>query len=192
MSKSLFTYEASAVKVSVFGIEIKGLIADGFVTIERTSPVTSTKKAMDGSGTASIDPFGSFKVTLKIGASSESNTLLDLIYRVYIKSGANLRMPLIITDKNSGSTFTSLDTLFDGDPTKNYSQKSMPYDWVFQCENPSNSYIGYDDDTSLLSSLQRVLDFIDIAGSVGLDLNSISDKLTTSINDIKSKLTNLI
>lgn len=192
MSKSLYSYQASNVKASIFGIELKGLVSDSFIQIERTAPITSTKKAMDGSGTASIDVHGSFKVTIKVGAFSESNTLLDLIYRVYVKSGANLRMPLIITDKNSGSVFTSLDTLFDGDPVKNYSQKSSPYDWIFQCESPSNSYVGYDDDTSLFSSLQRVLDFLDLADSVGVDLTAIQDKLTTSVSEISSKLSNLI
>lgn len=192
MSGNLYTYRPDMVRASIFGITLKGFVTDSFITVERQSPTTTLKKAMDGSGTAFIDQHGSYKVTLKIDPSSESNTLLDLIYRVYMKSGANLRMPLIISDRNSGSIFTSLDTLFDGDPNKHYAQKSQPYDWVFLCESPTNSIIGYDDDTTLFTALQRVLDFIDTAETLGLNLTAIEDKLSDSISSITSKLSNLI
>lgn len=192
MATKLYTYQASQVRASIFGITINGFVADSFITIERQSPATTTKKAMDGSGTAFIDQHGSYKVTFKIDPSSESNTLLDLIYRVYMKSGSNLRMPLIITDGNSGSTFTSLDTLFDGEPNKTYANKTQPFEWVFQCESPTNSIIGFDDDTTLYGGLQRIIDFLDTAEDLGLDLSSIEDKLKDSISSISTKITSLI
>jgi hypothetical protein len=190
--QNLFTYQASQVRASIFGITIRGFVADSFITISSQSPSTSIKKAMDGSGTANIDPFGSYKVNLRLDSSSESNTLLDLIYKVYMKSGYNLRIPLIITDPNGGNVFTSLDTLFDTHPDINYSTKSQPLDWSFRCENPIVSIGGYNDDTTLYSSLQRVVDFLDTAKAVGLDLTAIEDKLAESVDAMSQKIENIL
>lgn len=188
----LFTYEAVSVTVSLFGIDLVGLVADSFLTIEREEPVTTVRKAMDGSGTAFVDNHGSYRVTIRLDASSESNTILSLIYKVYLRSGYNLRMPLIVNDKNSNSVFTSLDTLFETDPVKNYANKQQTVEWVFLCESPTNTLSGYGDDEDITTNLKRILDFLDTADSVGLDLTAIQDKLSSSISSISSKLTNLV
>lgn len=190
--QNLYTYTATNIKASVFGISIGGFVADSFITISRQSPSTNIRKAMDGSGTANIDPFGSFKVNLKLDASSESNTLLDLIYKVYMKSGYNIRIPLIITDMNGGNVFTSLDTLFETQPDINYSAKSQPLDWSFRCENPVISIGGYNDDTTLYTSLQRVVDFLDTAKALGLDLSAIEDKLSESVEAMSEKIQSIL
>ena len=191
MSK-LKTYQASRVTASIFGITIKGFVADNFLSIERQSPATSTRKAIDGSGTAFIDQHGTFKVTLRLDQISESNSVLDLIYRVYMKSGSNLRMPLIITDGNSGTTFTSMDTLFDGDPPTSFGATPQQYEWVFQCESPTNSISGYVEDDILITSLQRVIDFVDMAETLGVDTTAISDKITSSVSSLTNRVSSLL
>ena len=188
----LNTYQASNVVVSVFGITLKGFSTDDFLTIERQDPATKTRKAIDGSGTAFIDQHGSFKVTIRLDQSSESNSILDLIYRVYMKSGSNLRMPLIITDKNGGSSFISLDTLFEGDPSSAFGVKPHQFEWVFQCESPTNKITGYNDDSDIVTSLQSVVDFVDMAETLGIDMTSINDKISSSVTSLTNKVESLL
>ena len=191
MANKIYTYVPDDVTVSLFGIPLKGFSKDDSIVIERQTPSSDTDRAFDGSGTTYIDQFGFFKVTVKLDQTSESNSFLNIIFRLFRKCGGNLRMPLIVHDKNSGTTFTSLDTFFDGEPQATWGDKNTPYSWTFQCENPSYSISGYDDG-AILKSLEMVLNMLDMADKVGFDLTAITDKIKASATTMVGKLDSLL
>lgn len=191
MSNSLFTYDPQEVVVSLFGITINGLVAEDSIIIEPLTNSSDKDSAIDGSGTIYLDQFVSYKVTIKLSQASESNSLFDILYRLLKRCGGNLRMPLIVRDKNSGSVFTSLDTFFVGKPQATYGGKPQPFSWEFKCENPTYSLSGYDEGV-LYKSLELILNMVDTAETLGFDLSTISDKITKSAEGIMSKIDDLL
>ena len=92
----LYSYVPSLVKVRLFGIELEGLSKESFVTIERIDHTNTFRKALDGNRTVFIDRYATYRVTINVSQVSETNEFLHTIYKLYLKTGANFKMPLEI------------------------------------------------------------------------------------------------
>ena len=77
----LHSYVPSATRVKLFGINVEGFGTTNLFEIERDAPATTFRKAMDGSHTAFIDKYGSYRINVYVMQSSEANTWLHLIFK---------------------------------------------------------------------------------------------------------------
>lgn len=191
---SLRSYVPSAISFTVFGIAMEGFSPDSVVDIERLEASTTFRKAMDGSGTAFLDKYGTYRVTLHLEQTSESNTILHLIFKVYQMTGINIAMPLSISDRSGSTSFISVDTFFENEPPSNFGSESGTSTWTFLCHNASYTKGGNSESHAMYSKLQSIMNFVSsvgaITGGLGLDLTSLKDKLSSglssAINEIKS------
>lgn len=191
---NLRSYIPSEVSCTVFGIGLDGFSTDTVVDIERLEAATTFRKAMDGSGTAFLDKFGTYRVTIHLEQTSESNTILHLIFKVYQMTGINIAMPLIITDKSGSTSFTSVDTFFENEPPTSFGAESGTSTWTFICHNASYTKGGNTESSAMYSKLQSIMRFVSTIQSVtqglGFDISALQNKLTSglssAIEDVKS------
>ena len=188
------TYVPSSVKVSLFGIGISGFSNSNVVDIERIDNATTFRKAMDGSQTAFMDKYGSYRVTIHLNQTSESNTWLHLLFKLYQRVGVEFKMPLMIEEKipNGGTTFTSLDTFFETEPNTSFNSGLETKPWVFVCNNASYVQQGTQTSNDLIEAIQLIIRAIELSQNFGIDLSDIQDSLVNSIESSMDALKNFI
>ena len=188
------TYVPSSVKVSLFGIGISGFSNSNVVDIERIDNATTFRKAMDGSQTAFMDKYGSYRVTIHLNQTSESNTWLHLLFKLYQRVGVEFKMPLMIEEKipNGGTTFTSLDTFFETEPNTSFNSGFETKPWVFVCNNASYVQQGTQTSNDLIEAIQLIIRAIELSQNFGIDLSDIQDSLVSSIESSMDALKNFI
>lgn len=188
------TYVPSSVKVSLFGIGISGFSNSNVVDIERIDNATTFRKAMDGSQTAFMDKYGSYRVTIHLNQTSESNTWLHLLFKLYQRVGVEFKMPLMIEEKipNGGTTFTSLDTFFETEPNTSFNSGFETKPWVFVCNNASYVQQGTQTSNDLIEAIQLIIRAIELSQNFGIDLSDIQDSLVNSIESSMDALKNFI
>lgn len=193
---NLRTYIPSEISCSIFGIEIQEFSTDSVVDIERLEAATTFRKAMDGSGTAFLDRYGTYRVTIHLEQTSESNTILHLIFKIYAMTGINLAMPLIITDRAGSTTFTSVDTFFENESPSNFGAESGTSTWTFLCHNAAYTKGGNGESQAMYAKLQSILAFVSTVQSVtkglGLNVTALEDKLTTGLANAIQEVKNII
>lgn len=188
------TYIPSSVKVSLFGIPVSGFSNSNIVSIERIDNATTFRKAMDGSQTAFMDKYGSYRVTIHLNQTSESNTWLHLLFKLYLRVGVEFKMPLMIEEKipNGGSTFTSLDTFFETEPNTIFNSSLETKPWVFICNNASYVQQGTQTSNELIEAIQLIIRAIELSQNFGFDLSDMQDSLVNSIETSMDALKNFI
>ena len=109
--KYLNSYVPSQVRCKIFGIPIEGFSESNIVDIERDNDVTTFRKAMDGSRTAFKDKYGSYRLTFHVNQTSEANTWLHLLFKLYQKTNVEFKMPIEVEERMSegGTKFFALD-----------------------------------------------------------------------------------
>lgn len=183
---NLYTYVPSLVDVSIFGVKLKGFSSTNIVDIERDLPANTFRKAQDGSRTAFRDRYASYRVTIHLDQTSESNTLLHLIFKLYQKTNVEFKMPITITEKNNfgGTKFSAVDCFFDTEATTNFMDESSEKTWTFICHNANYSQAGTYEDSEYIESFRSVVRMLETAEAVGLDLGGFKDKLIDSAETI--------
>lgn len=167
---SLYSYVPSKVEVKIFGIELVGLAKDSFISIERIDNSLTFRKAMDGSHTAFVDEYGTYRVTINLSQVSESNEFLHIIQKLYTITRGNVKMPLTISEKSSkagvlgATSFLSLDTFFENEPSSEYGADVGARSWVFICNNAHYAVRGTSDTGLIADSLRYVVKLIDMYG----------------------------
>lgn len=189
----IYTYVPSAVKFRLYGVELSGLSKDTFITIERINDVTTFRKAMDGSHTAFVDKFGSYRVTVNFDQTSESNEMLHLLFKLYQKVGVNLKIPLEVEEKVSrgGTKFTAFDCFFENEASSEFGSDTTSKSWIFVCHNGTYTHKGTVDSGNIIEGLQSIVRLIELGQSVGIDLTSIQDVLGNGVSTLSNKLKNL-
>lgn len=192
----LKSYIPSQVSCSIFGIAIEGFASDTVVDIERLEPATTYRKAMDGSLTAFLDRFGTYRVSFHLEQTSESNTILHLIFKIYEMTGINLAMPLMVQDKSGTTSFISVDTFFEVEAPSNFAQESDKAVWSFICHNASYTKGGNGDSQAMYKKIQSVMTFLTTVNSVtrglGLDVSVLENKLTDGLSSAIDTFKNII
>lgn len=189
----IYSYVPSSVKVTLFGITMESLAKDDFITIERSDNASTYRKAQDGTRTAFIDRFGTYRVTINFSQVSESNEVVHLLFKLYQKSGVNLKMPLIIEEKSNegGTSFISLDTFFETEATTQFTSDTVPKSWVFICHNASYTQKGTRTSFELADTLQSIVTLLELSEQFDIDLNSIKDRLSDTVEFASAKLKDL-
>lgn len=189
----IYSYVPSLVKCRLFGIELEGLSKDSIVTIERVDNVTTFRKAMDGSNTAFVDKYGSYRVTFHINQTSSSNEWLHLLFKLYQKVGVNLKIPLEVEEKVSqgGTKFTAFDCFFENEATTEFGSDAVDKSWVFVCHNGTYTQKGTVDAGAIVDAMQSIIRLIELSSSAGIDLSSLSGKLESGLDFMNNKLKNL-
>lgn len=185
---SLISYDPTEVKVTVFGVGLEGFKKSSFVKKEKLENTNNVRLAMDSTGTAILNPYKNYRVTVTLDQSSEFNTLLFLLHDIYVRSGTNVRMPLGIEDKNGTSKFFSLDTFFETIPTQEWSEQTSPMEWSFLCYNSTDVIGGYRESSRLTNALQNAIRYLDTADALGIDLSAMEGKLSEGIENLSGKL----
>lgn len=190
----LTTYIPSSVKVSLFGIPIEGFSSSNVVDIERIDNATTFRKAQDGSQTAFVDRFGSYRVTVHLNQTSEANTWLHLLFKLYQSTGVEFKMPLMIEEKipKGGTTFTSLDTFFETEPTTTFSSSLEAKQWVFICHNASYIQQGTYESTNMYETIQTIIRVIELSQSFGFDLEDLQNGLVNSLEGAMDTLKSFV
>lgn len=187
------SYVPSAVKVKIFGIVLDSLAKDDFVTIERIDEVTTFREAPDGTRTAFLNKFGTYRVSINVEQTSPDNEWLHLLFKLYQKSGINIMMPLEVSESvaEGGTTFVSLDTFFEVESSSIFSSTTTPKHWVFICHNASYIQRGTSEGFAMADTLQTIVSLIELSENFDLDLSSIQNKITDTYNNVSDKLKNL-
>lgn len=190
----LYSYVPSQLKCRIFGVELRGLSRDSMVSIERIDPTHTFRKAMDGSHTAFIDSYGSYRVTINVEQVSESNEFLHTLYKLQQRAGINLKMPLTVEEviSNGGSQFQSFETFFESEPNSEYSSESSTRSWTFVCHNASYSLKGSVGSSSITEALRATIRMIELSEAAGIDLSNIEDQIDRGIIYAEERLKNLI
>lgn len=193
---SLRSYIPSAISFTIFGINIDGFSSDSVVDIERLEAATTFRKAMDGSGTAFLDKYGTYRVTLHLEQTSESNTILHLIFKIYQMTGMNIAMPLTVTDQAGNTSLVSVDTFFENEPPSNFGSESGNSTWTFLCHNASYTKGGNTESEAMYSKLQSIMSFASnisaVTTGLDLDLTALKNKLTTGLSNAINELKSII
>lgn len=193
---NLRSYIPSEVSCTVFGIAINGFSSESVVDIERLEAATTFRKAMDGSGTAFLDKFGTYRVTIHLEQTSESNTILHLIFKIYQMSGVNLAMPLMVKDNAGSTSFISVDTFFENESPSNFASESGTSTWVFLCHNASYIKGGNGESNAMYSKLKSIVAFASnlqaITRGLDLDVSALQDKLTDGLSSAIQAVKNII
>ena len=194
MNTEVYTYAPSKVEVTLFGLPIDGFSRDNVVSIERTEGATTFRKAQDGSRTAFVDRYGTYRVTVSLMQSSTSNTWLHQLYKVYQKLGQEFKMPINIKDKSNQSdrsTFAATDVFFEDEPSTNYTSGAEITTWTFICHDGRYSRIGAVDSYPLAEKLSLLFTALDFADSFGFDLDELGDITSTMLDKVDTKITDL-
>lgn len=192
MSGFLHSYVPSATRIKLFGINVEGFTATNLFEIERDAPAATFRKAMDGSHTAFLDRYGSYRVNIYVMQSSEANTWLHLIFKAYQKLGADLKIPLEIEDKSGGLHFTSMDCFFETEPTINRGSEIGEVVWTFVCHNGAYNISGNGNVDDLYDKLSSIIRLIEIGGLVGIDFSEFTDKIKESADSAITRLKSLV
>lgn len=193
---NLRTYIPSEISCTIFGIAIEEFSSESVVDIERLEAATTFRKAQDGSGTAFLDRYGTYRVTIHLEQTSESNTILHLIFKIYAMTGINLAMPLMITDRAGSTTFISVDTFFENESPSNFGAESGTSTWTFICHNAAYTKGGNGESNAMYAKLQSIVGFVStvqaVTNGLDLDLTALKDKLTTGLSNAIEEVKNII
>ena len=189
----LYSYVPSLVKCRVFGVELHGLSKDMLVTIERLDNLTSFRKAQDGSNTAFIDKYGSYRVTFHIEQVSESNEFLHTIFKLHERFGQNIKIPISVAEemKTGGTQFNAFDSFFEIEPTSEFTNVSGSRQWVFVCHNASYSLKGTTETARLTQALRATIRLIELSNAAGIDLSNLEEQIRAGVDIIEEKLKTL-
>lgn len=189
----LYSYVPSLVKVRLFGVELEGLSKDSFVTIERTDATNTFRKSLDGNRTVFVDKYATYRVSINLSQVSESNEFLHTIYKLYLKTGANFKMPLEVeeTNKWGGTSFMSSDTYFETEPNAEFSSESGDRHWTFICHDGAYSLKGTSDAGFITDALRSALWMIDTATAFGLDLSGVLGMVERGAREAEQRLKDL-
>lgn len=190
----LSSYVPSQIKCRVFGIEIENFSETDIVDIERIDPATTFTKAMDGSHTAYVDKYGSYRVTFHVNQTSESNTWLHLLFKLYQKVGMNLKIPLEIEERVEfgGTRFTAFDCFFETEPTTNFKSDVGTKMWTFVCHNGTYTQQGTVESGELVETISSIIRLLEMTQSFGIGLDGMMDKLSDVITTSTEKLKNFL
>lgn len=189
----LYSYVPSLVKCRVFGVELQGLSKDTLVTIERLDNIASFRKAQDGSNTAYMDKYGSYRITFHIEQVSESNEFLHTIFKLHERFGQNIKIPISVTEEmNTGGTqFLAFDSFFETEPSSEFTSVSGARQWVFVCHNASYSLKGTTQSSTLTQALRQTIRLIELSNAAGIDLSNIEEQIRAGVEFAEQELKKL-
>lgn len=189
----LYSYVPSLVKCKVFGVELKGLSKDNIVTIERLESINTFRKAQDGSQTAFVDSYGSYRVTFNIEQVSESNDFLHTIMKLHERSGVNLKIPISVEEavSSGGTHFTAFECFFETEPSAEFQSESTARQWAFICHNASFQLKGTSKTSWLTNSLKATIRLIELSEISGVDLSNIESVISDGVKQVEQKLREL-
>ena len=187
MSK-LYSYVPSSVRCKIFGASVDGYSDSNIFDIERDAVATTFRKAQDGSHTAFLDKFGSYRVKLYVSQASEANTWLHLIFKLYQKIGAEFKIPFQIEDGSSGLRFTALDVFFENEPRTVRQKEISVVEWDFVCHNAAYNIEGHGESNDLAEVVSSIVRLIELSELVGVDLSILQDKISSTLDSSLSKL----
>ena len=189
----LYSYVPSLVKVRLFGIELEGLSKESFVTIERIDPTNTFRKALDGNRTVFIDRYATYRVTVNVSQVSETNEFLHTIYKLYLKTGANFKIPLEIEERNKwgGTSFQATDVYFETEPSSDFGSEAMDRSWTFICHGGGYNLKGTSDAGFITDALRSSIWMIDMATAFGLDLSNVLELVEKGARESEQRLKDL-
>lgn len=189
----LYSYVPSMVKCYVFGVELKGLSKESLVSIERLTEVNTFRKAQDGSSVAFADNSATYRITINIEQVSEANDFLHNIFKLHQKVGANLKIPLSVSEqiRNGGTQFTAFDCFFESEPSTTFSSESTSRQWVFICNNAAYTIKGTAETSFITGALRATLRLIELAEVSGIDLTNIEDLIREGVIETEKRLKEL-
>lgn len=189
----LYTYVPSLVKCTVFGVELNGLSKESFITIERADSPVTFRKAQDGSHTAFTNNDGSFRVTISLDQTSESNDFLHTIFKLHRKAGLNLKIPIMVTESKGlrNILFAGQETFFENEPTSSFSSETETREWVFICNNANYQVKGVAVSDFLTSSLRNTIRMIELSQAAGIDISNLEGLIDMAVDDIQTRLERL-
>ena len=189
----LYTYTPSLVKCSLFGVELKGLSKESFITIERVDSPVTFRKAQDDSHAAFTNNGGSFRVTINVEQVSESNDFLHTIYKLHQRAGLNLKIPIMITENKGlkNILFAGFETFFETEPTSTFSSESSVREWTFICNNANYQVKGTAASSFITSALRSTIRMIELSQAAGIDMTNIEGLIDFGIDEAQKKLKEL-
>lgn len=177
MSKRVISYAPSLVRVKLFGMNVECFSPEGIADIERTENATTTRKATDGSRTAFVDRYATYRVSIHLMQASPSNTWLHQLFKVYQRLGVEFKIPIDIDDKSDDSdfsTFSAVDVFFETEPSTSYtSTGDAVTTWVFECHDGKYSRHGAYSDNDVVEKLSYLFEILDTAEMFGVSLDEL-------------------
>lgn len=173
------TYIPSEVSFTIFGVPVDGWDS---ITLSRTEPLFTYKKAIDGSVNAYLNKYGTYEINFSLAQSSYSNTWLHLVLKLFNKYGLPFVMPILLKDGSGGTNFFATECFFDVEPNTEFSQELTNSEWKIVCHNGSYIKAGNMQDEDLADSINAIMQLIEAASVIGIDLGSFENSLQAAYN----------
>lgn len=179
-------YSSSEVYMSILGKTMEGFAEDTFISIEPQEDSFKMKTSMDGLVQVSGIPAHIHNVTLSLQQTSPVNTLLHALFILHRKFGTKLRIPLLIRDDSTGTSFYASEVWFKTEPTLTFGANMNILQWQFMTKNAVYKINGNGSEDTSSDILQMVSEATQLAGLLNIDLDTMlgtaSDLFTTVTN----------
>lgn len=167
-------YRPSAVDISLFGVSTELMSDDVFARIEEIDVTSKVKRSMGSSSMIITDSETPYRVTINLSSASGSNLWIHLLYKIYVKYGADFKMPLSIKDKSGDTSFFSSNTYFEGLPPTELGTGLTQSSWSFICFTPSFTKGGNTPPHQIVETLQMLDSVLSAADSFGIDFSNFT------------------
>lgn len=181
MSNKIAAYDPSSFQLSILGVDVQGFVEGVFTTLERTEPVFTYRRAIDGSTNMFIQKYATRRLTFTIDKTSPSNTWIHLLFDLFNTYGEAFKMPVLFKDRSGETSFFATECFFESEPSVNHSDSVEPITWTLLCFDGKPVIGGNVVDEDLGKAVKYLNDAIKLASLAGVDLTSFDFKLSEFI-----------
>lgn len=114
------------------GLNITGYAAEDFISIERTTPSTSSDVGAGGEVTVNSLNDRRKTITLRLQRTSKDNAALSAIFQTQELSGDIFFSPMTIKDGLGADLHTAPEAWIMSEPNADYSVETGIREWVFE------------------------------------------------------------
>lgn len=113
-------------------VSYKGFAADDFISIERTTPATSSSVGAGGEVTVEGSNDKRKQITLILTRSSKDNAILTAIFQLQEETGNIFIAPMTVKDELGDDLHVAPEAWIMNEPNAGYGASSGDLEWVFE------------------------------------------------------------
>lgn len=178
MSNKIAAYDPSSFQLSILGVDVVGFTDGVFTTLERTDPVFTYRKAIDGNVNVFMQKNATYKLSFTLDKTSPSNTWIHLLFDLFTRFGISFKLPVLFKDRTGESSFFATECFFESEPSLNHGKDVEPITWNMLCFDGKPVIGGNVQDSDLGKAIKYLNEAIKLASLVGVDLTSFDFKLS--------------
>lgn len=176
MSGKVATYAPSSFKLSILGADVIGFSDGVFASLERTDPVFTHRRSIDGKVNLFLKKHATRRLTFSLDKTSPSNTWIHLVFELFTTYGIAFKIPVVFKDGSGETSFFATECYFEQEPTINFSQDVDSTTWTLICFDGRPIIGGNVSDQDSAKAIELIQKAMSFASLVGVDLSSLTNK----------------